>query len=234
MLKADIHIHTGEDDYHPEIRYNAKDLINYAAQLGFEVISITNHSKVTFTKSLSKYAAKRGILLIPGVEHRIEGRDVLIYNITKKQSKKLKTFDDLRKLNKKSVLIIAPHPYYPVKYSLRKKLLENIDIFDAIEYSHFYSKYMNRPNKKAAKVAHDHKKPLVGTSDAHHLWRLNTTYTLIDSENTVNCVINAIKKNKVKLYSRHLSLTRYLKVIIWILYFKIYRKLCQLKHKIYK
>jgi predicted metal-dependent phosphoesterase TrpH len=228
MLKADLHIHTGEDHYHPEIKYSAKELIDSAAKLGFQVISITNHSRVTFSKPLSDYAAKRGIVLIPGTEQMVEGKDVLIYNISHRQSEKITTFDALEKLRKrrKDILVIAPHPFYiGSRHSLGRELLKNIELFDAIEYSHFYSKYRNTPNQKAARTAHEFNKPLVGTSDAHHLWRLNTTYTLIDSKKTVGDIISAVKKHKINIYSRHLSLFYYLRIVLWMAYSKIYRKL---------
>ncbi len=233
MLKADLHIHTGEDIHHPEIRYSAKELIDYAAKLGFNVLSITNHSKVTYSKALSRYAAERGILLIPGVEHKLDGKHVLIYNITERESKKLEKLQDLNKLSKKrkNILIIAPHPFYKLKSCLGKALLENINLFDAIEYCHFYLKYRNGPNNKAARIAHEFKKPLVGNSDAHHLWRLNTTYTFIDSKKTVSEVIKAIKKHRVELYSRHLSIYYYLKIVLWLAYSKIYRKLHKTKQR---
>lgn len=217
MLKADLHLHTSEDITHPEIRYSAKELIEFAAKLGFNVISITNHYRVTYSNSLRKFAEKKGILLIPGAELRIKGKDVLAYNISKNDAKKVRTFEDLKKLKKKkNILVIAPHPFY-VFSSLGKELAKNIGIFDAIEYSHFYLKGLNIMNRKAARFAHMHKKPLVGTSDAHHLWRMNFTYTLIDSDKNINSIINSIKKNKIRLVSRPLSLIAYLKVILWAL-----------------
>ena len=81
--------------------------------------------------------------LTPLLVEMIQGKEVLIYNITQKESKKLKTFDDLRKLKqKKNILIIAPHPYFIIRSCLGKQLDKNIDLFDAIEYSHYYLKYL--------------------------------------------------------------------------------------------
>jgi len=211
MLKADLHLHTSEDPYDSFIEYNAKQLIDYAKILGFDVLAITNHTKVTYNKSLEKYAKEKGILLIPGVEISVEGCDILIYNATQKEVNKIKKISDIKNLKKrKNVLIAAPHPYY-IYRSLGKKLEKNISLFDAIEYCHFYTKWMNAPNKKAARMAQKYKKPLIGNSDAHHLWRMNTTYTLIDSEKNKNSVIKAIKKGKIRVVSRHLSLFVYAK-----------------------
>ena len=66
MLKADLHIHTKEDP-HDNIGYSAKQLIDHAAKLNFDVISITNHDTSSYTEELAEYAKLKGILLIPGI-----------------------------------------------------------------------------------------------------------------------------------------------------------------------
>ncbi len=66
-LKADLHLHTAEDP-HDRVAYTAKELISKAAEEGFEVLSITNHQRLTFNRNLSAFARERGILLIPGME----------------------------------------------------------------------------------------------------------------------------------------------------------------------
>jgi predicted metal-dependent phosphoesterase TrpH len=212
MLKADLHLHTSEDPHDP-IAYSARELIDYAKTLGFDVLSVTLHNKLLYEKRLFDYAKKKGILLISGVEMNIEGADVLVYNAKPADIRNIKKISDLKLLRKKkNVLIAAPHPYY-IYRSLGKKLVENIHLFDAIEYCHFYIKWMNAPNKKAARVAHKYGKTLIGNSDAHHLWRINTTYTLVDSKKDINSIINSIKKGNVKVVSTHLSLLKYAKAL---------------------
>jgi len=223
MLKADLHIHTSEDPYDP-IKYSARELIDYAKILGLDVISITLHNKLLYYKKLSDYAKERGIVLIPGVEINIEGADVLIYNAKPGDIKNIKKISDLKKLKRKNVLIAAPHPYY-VYHSLGKRLEQNIFLFDAIEYCHFYPKWLNVQNKKAARIAHKYGKPLIGNSDAHHLWRMNTTYTLIDSKKDISSIMHAIKNKNVKVVSRHLSLFVYIKAIASSLYIGLSKKL---------
>ena len=131
-------------------------------------------------EEIADYARKKGILLISGIEYNIDGKHVVVIN-TKEQG--LKTFDELRELKKKeNIFVIAPHPYYPKRTSLMWKLKKNIDVFDAIEYSHLYIKGFNRFNNIAKKVAKEHNLPLIGNSDCHRLSQLDHTYTLIDSK----------------------------------------------------
>jgi predicted metal-dependent phosphoesterase TrpH len=135
-LKIDFHIHTGEDPKDRYIRYSAKQLIKKAAVYQFDAIAITNHEVVTYTDELREYAERRGILLIPGVEMRVEGKHVLIVNYRKSYPKNLK-LKDLRACVGEDALIIAPHPFYPRHHCLQETLEEHIALFDAIEYSHF-------------------------------------------------------------------------------------------------
>ena len=82
MLKIDLHTHCNEDPVDRWIKHSAKELIDHAASLNFNVISITCHNKVVYSKGLNEYAKEKDILLIPGAERDIEGRHVLLYNFS--------------------------------------------------------------------------------------------------------------------------------------------------------
>lgn len=205
-----MHLHASEDTIH-HLSYNAKELIDEAAKFGFEVLSFTFHNKCFFNKEIFEYAKKKSVLLVSGVEKEIEGKEVLIYNISKTDIKKLNTFSDLRNLKKnkgENILIIAPHPYFILPNCLGKKLVKNIDLFDAIEYSHFYLSFLNR-NKKAVRVAKKFNKAIIGTSDAHNFNQLNHTYSLINSKQDVKSVFEAIRKKNVVLKTKPLSFSQF-------------------------
>ena len=206
FLKADFHIHTHEDPCDSWlVKYPAKDLIRVAAKQNFQVLSITNHRRVLYDHLLKSYAKKKGILLIPGVESRIEGKDVLLIDVSNYELARVKKLDDLEKI-KDSCLIIAPHPYFWLGHCLKNRLVEHIDDFHAIEFSHFYTKAFLSPffrflagNSKAMEIAKKYRKPLVGTSDAHKLYEFGLTHTLVNSEKKKDDVIEAVKRNRIKL-----------------------------------
>ena len=100
MLKADLHLHAGEDVFH-KLGYTSKELIDYMAKLGFKVIALTFHKNVHYNKELADYASKKGILLISGVERFIDGVEVLIYNLTNEEAQQINSFEDLRAFKKK-------------------------------------------------------------------------------------------------------------------------------------
>ncbi len=200
-LKADLHLHTAEDPL-DRIRYTAKELISKAADEGFEVISITNHHQMTFNQELFSHARRRGILLIPGVEMTIQRRHVLVLNPP--PDKMCSDFSSLAKLRRPETLIIAPHPYFPGTYSLNGYLLKHLDLFDALEYCHFYSQMINF-NQKAVEVSQSFRFPLIGNSDAHFLSQLGATYSLIHAEKNLEAVFAAIRQKKVEVISRPLK-----------------------------
>jgi hypothetical protein len=203
-LRADLHIHTREAE--PFIAYDARAVITRAAREGYRALSISNHDTLTFDDELAAYARDLGIVLIPGVEVTIEGRHVLVYNADVAVDK-ITTFAGLRRYRTPEWLVVAPHPFFPAAYCLREKLWQEIELFDAIEFSHFYTPRVDF-NRAAVKLARALGLPLIGTSDSHLDEQFGTTFSLIDAAPTVEGVLSAIKGGHVSVVSRPLSLTR--------------------------
>lgn len=203
-LKVDLHTHTAEDPYE-HINFNAYQLIDRASQKGFDALAITNHCIVTYDKDLVRYAEKKGILLVPGMEATFSNKHVLIINPDFKKSPLDRPLEDLARIKNDSNLIIAPHPFFPTSKSLKSRLLFNLPYFDAIEFSHFYNHSINC-NKRAISVADQHRIPLLGTSDCHHLWQFGTTYSIIEAEKEIPSIIEAVKKGRIEVCSTPLSL----------------------------
>ena len=200
-LKCDLHLHTSEDPRH-QLSYCAEELIEKAADLGYNVISITNHNKVTFSRELADFALERGILLIPGVEATVMGKHVLLYGVDgmKENWGKLTLFD-LKRIKARGAFVIAPHPFYP-NYNCLGGLLKRFPrLFDAVEYSHLYVKKVNF-NLRAQRFARKQGLPLVGLSDAHSLKQLDYTYTLIDSGKDPDSIFQAIREGRTTIVTR--------------------------------
>ncbi len=200
-LKCQLHTHC-HGDLVDNINYSAKKLINEAAKLNYDVLSITCHRKLLFNKDLQNYAKKKGILLIPGIEFEIDNKHILGLNVDKKITK-VDTFIKLSKYRAShpDCLIVAPHPFFPTRNCLKNKLIKNIQLFDAIEISWAYTKTKNY-NKKAVKFAKYFNKPLVTTSDCHILNYLDAGYIYLDSKKNPKSIIKAIKNNKIKIYTK--------------------------------
>jgi predicted metal-dependent phosphoesterase TrpH len=201
-LKADLHLHTDEG---PEgfVRWAPRELIDLAAKAGYQVLSFTDHNRVTYSPGLARYARERGIVLIPGVEATVESRHVLLYNFPC-PPETLRSFADIRRHKGSDTLVVAPHPFYPGPTCLRRRLLQHLDLFDAIEYSHFYTSWLNR-NCRGVRLARERRLPLLGGSDAHLPRQFGTTYSLVEADLSAEGVVSAIRAGRVRVVSRPLA-----------------------------
>ena len=196
LIKTNFHLHTA-DDPRDRLSYSIFEAVDEAARLGFGALALTCHKKFIYNKEYFDYAAEKSILLIFGIEANIEGKDVLILSCNK-EIEKIKTLSELReyKENNPQIFVIAPHPFvwdYSM-ISLGKKLIKNIDIFDAIELTIFNNIIFNF-NKKATKIAKKYNKPLVATSDTHRLKDFERGYIVVEVKNkTPEAIFGAIKR----------------------------------------
>jgi len=203
-VHAGHHAHGHTREAEAFIPYTDSALIDRAAAEGFQVLAITNHDTLTMSPRLADDARQRGILLLPGAEATIEGRHVLLYNFDVPLSA-IGTFERLRRFKTPDWLVVAAHPFFPAPISLGSRLREELDVFDAIELSHFYTPAVDF-NRKAVALARETGLPLLGCSDSHLTRQLGTTYSLLDAAPTVDCVISAIRSGRVQVVSRPLRL----------------------------
>ncbi len=197
-LKADLHSHAG-DDPQDRLPYSAEMLIDSAAQLKMDVLSLTCHHDLVHTPRLAKYARQRGILLIPGVELLIEGCHVLVLNPRPAHLKAL-SFNDLREAREPDSAIVAPHPFYFVGHSMGSRLVRHRDVFDAVEFCSMHTRLVN-PNWLAVLAARWCGLPLVATSDTHTLPYEGRTFSWVEAESTVEGVVEALRAGRIRLQS---------------------------------
>ena len=215
MLKVQLHCHCYGDPV-DHINYSPKELIAEAKRLQYDALAITLHRKLFFNKKIQKYAAKQGLLLIPGIEFEINEKHILAVNahqdiLAVNDFKKLATY----KKEHPETLLIAPHPFFPTRYCLQKDLIENILLFDAIEISWSYTKTKNY-NTKAIELAKRWKKPLVATADCHILKDLNIGYTLVEAKKDTLSIVKAIRANKIQIHTKPTSYFKIAKFMIQI------------------
>ncbi len=204
-LKAEMHTHCSLDPQDRRIcRYTPEQLIQQSAEQGFKILSITCHDADIWTDKLSSYAHSLGITLIPGMEVTVEKtRHILLYNYDK-GADDLNTLEKIERHSGKDTLVIAPHPFFPGRSCLRKRLEQNADLFDAIEYSGFAVRGLNF-NLRSIEFALKTGKPLLGSGDIHHLWQLGKTYSWISAEEDVSSILNAIRHGEIRMETSLLS-----------------------------
>ena len=194
VLKTNLHFHAAEDEI-KIVSYNIYQGIDYAKEKGFDVLAYTPHEKFLFREEYAEYASQKGILLIPGIEGKIERKHFIILNCSK-EAENIKTFKELADYKNKHLesFILAPHPFVLGLKSLYSELLENIDLFDAIEMTVFSNKIFNF-NKKAVEIAGKYNKPFIASSDTHFLNDLERGYALINApQKTIESIFEAVKR----------------------------------------
>jgi predicted metal-dependent phosphoesterase TrpH len=206
MLKVDVHTHTVEDPS-DRIPYSTCELIDRAAELGFDALAVTLHDRQLDPALFQSYAMARGIILIRGIEQTIEGRHVLLLNFSV-AAESVRTFAQLARLKQQeSGLVVAPHPFFPARSALRGCMNRHAGLFDAVEYNAMFTSLVNF-NVLGERWARRHGKPMIGNGDVHRLEQLGTTYTLIDATPDADAICAAIAGGRVQIVAQpHSPLT---------------------------
>lgn len=218
MLKADLHIHTADDPI-DSIPHTTVELIDRAASMGFDVLSITLHERQLDTRPLERYASGKGIVLIPGVERTIEGKHVLLLNF-REGADAVNTFEELACLKRRDRgIVIAPHPFFPTSSCLRGQMNRHPGLFDAVEWNAMFTRHIDF-NREAAAWASRHGKPLVGNGDVHRLVQLGTTFSWIDAEPDPDSICAAIAAGRVSVAARPLPLSAAIRIFTDLVFSK--------------
>ena len=201
-LKVELHAHSGDDPV-DRIRYSTWQLIDRAAQLGYDALAVTLHDRQLDPAPFRAYAEARGVTLIPGIEKTIGGKHVLLLNFSR-GAEAVETFADLQRLKRReSGLVIAAHPWFPGSRCLRDRLDAHGELFDAVEWNAMFTTTVNF-NAAAARWARAHGKPMVGNGDVHRLRQLGTTYSLVDAEPDADAICEAVRAGRVEVVAKPL------------------------------
>ncbi|GAB4248890.1 MAG: hypothetical protein OHK005_15550 [Candidatus Methylacidiphilales bacterium] len=204
VLRADLHHHCDVDPV-DHLTYSAVDLIDRARSHGIQAMAITPHGSVFESPTATQYARDQGVLLINGIEKMIEDREVVLLNVRAEEIPRRMTFQDLAELRSArgaSILVMAPHPFYPRPTCVGPVLDTHADLFDAVEYAHLYTWFWN-PNRAAVAWAKAHGKAVLANTDTHDLSALGRNYTEIEAEGfTVEALFSAIRAGRTRLLSR--------------------------------
>jgi len=195
VLKVELHAHSADDPL-DAIPHTTTQLIERAAEMGYQALALTLHDRQLELGPYASFARERGVTLIPGIERTIQGKHVLLLNF-RRGAEDVNSFDDLARLKKREPgLVIAPHPFFPGSTCLRGLLDRHRSLFDAVEYNGMFTSTLNF-NIPAVRWAHVNGRPMVGCGDVHRLRQLGTTFSLIDAEPDANEICAAIRAGKV-------------------------------------
>src|SRR5262249_41408888 len=133
------------------------------------------------------------------VERTIRGRHVLLLNFPAPAVERVRSLDDLARLRASACgLVVAPHPFFPDRSCLGRALDTHARVFDAVEWSYFWTRGLNF-NACAARWARAHDKAVVGNSDLHDLRQLGRTHSLVDAPADAAAICHAVREGRVQL-----------------------------------
>jgi predicted metal-dependent phosphoesterase TrpH len=207
VLKVELHTHTDQDRA-DLIAHTTRDLIDHAADLGYDALAVTLHDRYFEPAEYASHAARRGVVLLSGIERTIQGKHLLLINFPP-DAARVRTFGDARALKAGCRgLVVAPHPFFPVPSALRRRLLDReAALIDAVEVNAMFTPWIDF-NAAAVRWAQANGKPLVGNTDLHLLQQMGTTYSLVDAERTPDAICDSIRAGRVEVRSQPLTFAR--------------------------
>jgi predicted metal-dependent phosphoesterase TrpH len=206
VLKVELHAHTDQDPA-DHITHTTRDLLERAADLRYDALAITLHDRYFDPSPHAADAARCGMVLMAGIERTIQGKHLLLINFPEEVSR-VRTFDDVRALRARTNgLVVAPHPFYPVRNALRGNLDRLASLVDAVEVNAMFTTMIDF-NRAALAWARANGKPVVGNTDLHVLEQMGTTYSLVDGERNADAICDAIRAGRVEVRCEALSIGR--------------------------
>jgi len=191
MLACDLHVHTS---FSKDGESSVEEILAQAEAVGLDAIAITDHDTVDGAKRA--LACKTDVIVIPGIEISTKQGHLLALGITEVIPAGLDVLETIELARSKGALLILPHPFHVWRHGVGRKKRPALAAVDAIES--FNSRYViGSANRKAAKVAKRLGKPIVGGSDAHNARLVGFGRTYVESERSVDAILQAIREGNV-------------------------------------
>ena len=139
MLKVELHAHT-DGDPADRITHTPGICSSTRRTSDYDALAVTLHDRYFDPAPHAADAARCGVLLLSGIERTIQGKHLLLINFPEDVSR-VGSFDDVRALKARTNgLVVAPHPFYPVRSALRSQLDALASLIDAVEVNAMFTR----------------------------------------------------------------------------------------------
>jgi len=176
-VKADLHVHSYVSDGLPSPR----DVVKYAAKVGLDVISITDHN--TFLGSVLALRETSKVVVVLGAEFRTQYGDIVVLceslprgvRSVPGSAKTISLVSLVDLAERENCVLVAVHPYATFRHGsgslFRASFIDCVEVFnsssDPITNVYTLAIVTDKPCKTAG-------------SDSHLLETLGSAYTLVD------------------------------------------------------
>ena len=183
-LKLDLHVHTC---YSCDATTTLKDVLMQSKKRGLDGVAITDHDTVEGARTLARSGE---IVVIPGVEVSSLQGHILGLNTTRPIPPGLDVRETIRRVHDAGGVAVAAHPSVFYK-RMMGRVASNFDAIEVINASAFpfsLSTYLNRRLASGLDLAQ------TAGSDAHYVSEIGFAYTLVDADEDVDEIVQAIKR----------------------------------------
>ncbi|AGB04690.1 putative metal-dependent phosphoesterase, PHP family [Aciduliprofundum sp. MAR08-339] len=193
-----MHVHS---EYSFDSKMKIKTIAKITKKRGLDGIALTDHNTLKGIKNAKETFRNYGLMLIPGVELRVEKTDYLIYFIEEEALLKIKEVNDIIDYVKENNGIIGvAHPYRRGYNLPHRNILERLDVVEVFNARNTFNENAMAENL----VKKLNKTPTAG-SDAHIYSYIGLGY-IICGDDIKECLL----KNKVRIAGEYP--TRYMKM----------------------
>lgn len=204
-LKTELHCHNifsnfqlGDEEPPYDCNVTFRDQLEQAKELDLNALFVTNHNTLDGYSQILKYKNDyqkfKNIQIYPAEEISTDtGAHVLAYGLHREIKPGLPMEEIIDEIKKQNAISSAPHPFGLVD-ALREKA-KNCDMIEV-----FNSNNVDViSNLKASQFAMENNLTQVSGSDSHVNSTLGRCVNVIDSENTLDDVLSAMRHNKIKI-----------------------------------
>lgn len=175
-----------------------QEQIEQAYNLGLDVLFVTNHNTLDGHSQMLEYKKNhqkyRHIQVYPAEEITTDqDSHVLVYGISESIKPGLTFEEILDEVKKQDAISSAPHPFSLLDAVREKaKNCDLIEVFNSNNVDVF-------ANTKATVFAHNQNMTGVAGSDSHVLSTLGRCSNVIESENTLDSILSAMRHHRIKI-----------------------------------
>ncbi|WEU40954.1 MAG: PHP domain-containing protein [Candidatus Odinarchaeum yellowstonii] len=193
MLKIDFHVHT----YYSKCALSGpKDILKTAVAKKLNGLAITDHNTCKGYYKIRKIKTK--LIIIPGVEIKTTGGDIIGLGVTGEFNGVKTPEDTIDVIHDLGGLALIPHPFDYLRSGVGLKIRELKP--DLIEV---YNSGMLTPfgNRLAQYYVKNTSYGITAGSDAHIVGELGSAYTLVE-EGSVDDILSSLVKTRKKYVGR--------------------------------
>jgi predicted metal-dependent phosphoesterase TrpH len=185
-LKVDLHVHTC---YSSDALTTLEEVVVYSKRRGLDGVAITDHDTIEGALRLRK---EKGLIVIPGVEITTLEGHVLALNMSQVIPPGLTIQETVQRIHEAGGTAVAAHP--SVFYKKMNRVDSSFDAIEVINASAFpflLSTCLNRNLARRLNL------PQTAGSDAHYAPEIGFAYTLIDADQEVEEIVQAIREGAI-------------------------------------